>query len=236
MKKILMLFLLLSITCFGYISIDPIAFDKRIDTEDGTQTYYISNITKNKLAYRIYVEPPSSGMDMSQWIDFYPRSLKVDTGEVGKLRLQIKAPKGTKEGEYTANLVIKEIEDVNQRKNNNSAVKIYTELKIEISGYVGDIEPEFKVKNVKVNKNGISGVIENTGKIRRSIELYLSDGKDEIYDIYVGTVRLMVNDTKNLSDFNKKHFKDKLNNSNRKYNQLKIIDKSTDKLIKSYKI
>ena len=69
---------------------------------------------------------------------------------------------------------------MNQRKNNNSAVKIYTELKIEISGYVGDIEPEFKVKNVKVNKNGISGVIENTGKIRRSIELYLSDGKDKL--------------------------------------------------------
>lgn len=230
MKKIITLFLLMSLTCFGYISVDPVTFDKRIDNEDGTQTFYLSNITKNKLAYRVYVEPADNGNDMSKWIDFYPRSLKIDTGEIGEIRVQIEAPKGTKEGEYTANLVIKEIEDVSQRKDKKSAVKIYTELKMEIAGYVGDKNPDFIIKDFKINKNGISGTIENIGDIRRSVELYLSDGKNEELDIYLGSTRVLAGKSKDLKDF--KVPKNKLEAITKEYKQLKIRDKKTDKIIK----
>lgn len=211
-KIVIMVFLLSFIKSFAYINIFPTTFDKRIDNEEGVQTFYISNNTKNPLSYRIYLEKSDSKKDMTEWIEIYPKSVKLDIGETKEVKMQILSPKGVEKGEYISNLVIKEIESPeSKKKNQNTKVRIFTELKIEIAGFVGELSPKFEIKDNK---------IINIGEIRSKIEVFLSNKKE---NKYVGTLRMLPKDEKSLDDL-------KITSSdfkNYKYIELKDVDGNT---------
>ena len=202
MKKLIILLLaIMSINSFAYINITPTTFDKRIDNEDGVSSFYISNSTKDTLAYRIYIEKTDSEYDMSDYIEIYPKSLKLKTGETKEIKMQINAPKTLKKGEYISNLVIKEVENPENRgKKFGAKLKIYTELKIEIAGYVGDIKQKFALKDIKKTDGKLTGIIKNIGDRRAKVDLFLSNSKNKSEnDKYITSVRLLSNQEKELN-------------------------------------
>ena len=195
MKKLLsVMFLLISSFSYCFTSINPTIFDKRIDDGGAIKEYYVSNPTNSEIGYRIYVEPSDGPNDMSKWIEYYPTSLKLKAGETKKIKIFVESPKDVKKGEYTAILGVKEIAIPMSLKSENAGVSIYTDLKLEIAGFVGDLKPEIKISELNVENNRIKFSIKNIGKIRTKVEAYLeSDGNEPLY---LESFRLLQNKSK----------------------------------------
>ncbi len=228
MRKLIItiIFLISVLQSFAYINIYPTTFDKAIDDGNGAESFYLSNTTKSPVAYRIFFEKTGNKKDMTDWIEYYPKSIKLDVGETKEIKIQIMAPPRVEKGEYVSNFVVKEIENPFQKKDENGAkLKIYTELRMEIAGYVGGLEPKFQLSNLRISEGKLEGSIKNIGEIRSKVEIYLSDGKDEKY---LGSTRLLVGMEKDLSEF-------KVNEINKKYKNV-IIRDSEGKLLTSMKI
>ncbi|MGL5625783.1 hypothetical protein, partial [Cetobacterium sp.] len=68
---------------------------------------------------------------------------------------------------------IKEINIPSVKKSGNGNVIIYTDLKLELAGYVGDLKPNLEIKDSKLKNNELSFKISNTGDIRTKVEVYL---------------------------------------------------------------
>ncbi len=181
-KLISFLFLCLANISFAYMSINPVIFDKRIDNGGAKEEFFVSNPTKTEVGYRVYVEPSDNGEDMSKWIEYYPTSLKLKPGETKKINVFIEAPSKVKEGEYTGILGIKEVTVPNSLKNNRAGVNVYTDLKIELAGFVGDLKPKLEIKNFKLKDKKLSFNIKNIGDIRTKVEAYIEEkGKEPVY-------------------------------------------------------
>lgn len=181
--------LLNSICSFSYMNIDPVIFDKRIDNGGSTQEYHITNITNTPVGYRIYTENPEAKNNMTSWIEYYPRELKLDPGETGKLKVFIEAPENTREGEYISTLGIKEVNIPTSNKK-NSMVQIYTNLKMEIAGFVGDLKPKIQIDDLSFNENNLKLKLKNVGEIRTKVEVYISDLKGN-NKLFIDNARLL---------------------------------------------
>lgn len=165
---------------YGYMNVYPVTFDKRIDGLGETEEYTITNTTNKILKYRFYVEP-SEHNDMSKWIELYPESLILKPGQEKKVKLYINSPTDTKEGEYSATLGIKELGIPKITKENN-LLEVYTNLKMKIYGYVGELPIKLNFKDFKVAKDKdikLMGKIENISKRRVDLEFLYINGKDE---------------------------------------------------------
>lgn len=197
--KLLSLGILLhSLSAFSYMNVDPVIFDKRIDNGGATQEYHITNVTNSPIGYRVYTEKiPEAKNDMTSWIEYYPRELKLSPGETGKIKVLIEAPDEVKKGEYISTLGIKEV-NIPTSEKKNSTVQIYTNLKMEIAGFVGDLKPEIELKNLSLNENKLKLELKNIGKIRTKVEVYLSDLKGE-NKVFVDSVRLLQDKEKEIS-------------------------------------
>lgn len=182
MKKTFFLFFALFNFSFSYININPTFFDERIDFDGSYKEYTLFNPSKETIKYRIYSESYSKGksLDMSKWIQFYPRSMTLKPGTSGKIQVNIAAKTKLKPGEYSAILGIRELplyENVKIEK--TSGLGILTDLKLVLNGYAGNISPKLKFSNLKadIEKDHIfiSGNVENTGERRGKFELFLDD-------------------------------------------------------------
>lgn len=120
-------------------------------------------------------------------IEYYPRNLNLEAGETGKVKLYIEAPEDTKDGEYTAILGVKEVNTPNVERGGN--LSIYTNLKIELAGFVGDLKPQIEVEDIKVENNQLSMKIINKGEIRTKLEVFLENSKES--EKYLGSIRLL---------------------------------------------
>lgn len=84
MKKIILIIYLIIINfSYGYMNIYPLNFDKRIDGIGEVQEYTLTNITNEVKRYRVNIEKVEEN-DMSEWIEFYPKSLTLNPGEEKK--------------------------------------------------------------------------------------------------------------------------------------------------------
>lgn len=182
MKNIFFLFFALFNLTFSYININPTFFDKRIDYDGSYQEYTLFNPSKNKVTYRIYTEAYTKGetLDMSKWVQFYPRSLTLNPGESGKIQVKVASNSKIKSGEYSAVLGVRELplyEKIRDEK--SSGIGILTDLKLVLNGYAGDVNPKLKFSNLSANieKNliSISGLVKNVGERRGKFELYLDE-------------------------------------------------------------
>lgn len=170
--KVLSLALLVQSLGYGYMNVDPVIFDKRID-KGAEQIYHITNPTGTSVGYRIYTEKAETGKDMTSWIEYYPRELKLNPGETGKVKVYIESPAGAEKGEYTSILGVKEVSIPDSEKGNTS-VAIYTNLKVEIAGYVGNLTPKVDIIELKKEGENLTFKIKNTGEIRTKVEAFLT--------------------------------------------------------------
>lgn len=191
MFRILM-FLFLSLKVFAYINITPITFDERIDKDGGAKNYIISNSSKKIKRYRVYVEPVEEKNDMTNWVEWYPKSLSLKPGESKEIKVLITAPSDAKRGEYTTKLCVKELETPMHKEN----INILTNLKMELAGYVGDIEPKILVKEQIADKNKLRITIKNIGEIRQNFEIYTGDKEEDM--TYLNHLRLFKGETKSV--------------------------------------
>ena len=224
MEKIkkLLIFLILGLKSFAYMQVAPIIFDKRIDEGGAIQEFYITNPTNQEVGYRIYKEKSDTDLDMTPYMEFYPKTLKLKSGESGKIRVYIEAPKDSTEGEYTTIMGIKEINIPSVKKSGNGNVIIYTDLKLELAGYVGNLKPNLEIKDLKLKNNELTFKISNIGEIRTKVEAYLeSDNLKEAK--YLDTFRLLKNKESN--------FNQKLNLKNLKNPRLVINDMDGNKIL-----
>jgi len=221
MKKLIGLFLCLANISFAYMSINPVIFDKRIDNGGANEEYYISNPTKTEIGYRIYVEPSDNGGDMSKWIEYYPTSIKLKPGETKKISVFIEAPEKAKQGEYTGILGVKEVTIPSSLKGNKAGVNVYTDLKIELAGFVGDLKPNLEIKDLKFEKNKLSFRIKNIGEIRTKVEAYIESKDKDL--VYLDSFRILQN--------KEKTFDKKLENKIGKKSKLVIYDLNGKKIL-----
>ena len=129
---------------------------------------------------------------MTEWVEWYPKSLSLKAGESKKIKVLITAPSEAKRGEYTTNLCIKELETPAQKE----SVSILTNLKIELAGYVGDIKPKVSFERRSKDGENEELIIKNTGEIRQRFEIYTGENEEKLE--YLGQVRLFKGDAKSL--------------------------------------
>ncbi|MEG0135016.1 MAG: hypothetical protein RSC71_03835 [Cetobacterium sp.] len=207
MKGILIFLVLFKVT-FSYINIHPTYFDKRIDEDGSYQEYTLYNKKNEPVMYKIYTEEDKMNPDeMYKWIEFYPRSIILKPGETGKIQVHIKSPSNVKSGEYFAVLGIKELPVFEKvAKEVGAGVSIFTNFRLIISGYVGNINPKLKFKNLSL-KNleddiSIAGEVSNLGKRKGKFELYLDE-------YYLGNLKVLSNENLNLDKLGFIYSKDK---------------------------
>ena len=220
--KKLFLFFILGLKTFAYMQVAPIVFDKRIDKEGATQEFYITNPTNQEVGYRIYKEKSDNGLDMTPYMEFYPKSLKLKPGQSEKVRVYVEAQKEAPKGEYTTVLGIKEINIPNVKKSGSGNVVIYTDLKLELAGYVGNLKPNLEIKDSKLKNNELSFKISNTGDIRTKVEVYLESSSLKEAK-YLDSFRLL----KGYEN----SFNQKLDIANLKNPKLVVMDMEGNKLL-----
>ena len=238
---IFILYMLFCIDTFSYINIYPLTFDKRIDGVGEVEEYTITNITDRSVKYKITLDKNSDKNDMSDWIEVYPKSMALQSGEEGKIKVYINSPKGVNKGEYSAVLHIEELK-VPRFENNNEKklikdrnLKIYTNLKMKIYGYVGELEPQVQSENIKFEllkeQMDLSGIIKNSSDRRVYIEVLIGNEKEK----YLLTEkRLRVGERLNLKDINLLSNVEDLKDKRLEY--IYILEKRSEKLLGKIKI
>lgn len=232
MKNLFIFFLIFKIT-LSYINIYPTNFDKKIDYDGSYQEFILFNQSNNSVLYRIYLEEDVKNINSSMvsWMNFYPRSLTLKPGESGKIQLSIASYKKLKEKEYFGILGIREIPIYKESKRNNqSNISIFTDLKLVLTGFGGDIFPILKTENIKIYKNKntfkIYGFVKNIGKRRGRFKLYLGD-------IFLGNLLILPKEKLKLEDFN---FSFNLKKKKDISNILIFKDYKSKKIVKKVKI
>ena len=227
--KLFLIFFLIHQSLFAYINIHPTTFDKRIDFEGSYEEYTLVNTSNNPIMYRIYTEKDkNSNLNMESFMEYYPRSLVLKPGEMGKIQLSISSNSKIPEGEYSGILGIRELPVFNENNNKTSGVQILTDLKLTLMGYAGDISPKLIFKNLKItnkkNKNILNGLIKNSGKLRGKYEIYINEH-------FLGYLRILPGEE---LDFYKMDFSGEFKLE--KNNKLKILNYTTKELIYEIKI
>lgn len=233
-KHIFLFFLLVASTTFSYINIYPTNFNKKVDGQGGLIEYNLYNRTDKNVRYNISLLDPKTD-SMAGWGEIYPKTLTLKPGEEKVIKLLIKAPKGAKEGEYSAILNIKEMEvpNLEKVKSKNTSVTILTNFSMEILGYVGNINPKLEINNFNLKKSKqsleFSGVIENIGKRSGRYNMFLTDSKGN-NKYFLGDFTILKNESIQLSDFNQNINDEKTLKLLPKLNWIFIVDKDNEKV------
>lgn len=187
MKKSIFIINFFFITLIAYsFQMTPISFEKNIDKENGFKEFYFPNNSSKTIRYKFSILPGSSNRkDMSKWIEYYPKVLIIKPEEVGVLKIFVKSPKETQEGEYGFFLDILPI-DILSKDLEEEKIKAASSIKIraavEMVGYVGDIEPEIVISSYRVysenSKEQLETIIENSSNKRGGEITLLIKGKN----------------------------------------------------------
>lgn len=156
-KKIITLFFMIFVTTFTF-NVTPTFFEKRLDAEGGYQEYVLKNNSDSTIRYKVSVLPGLGKLpSMDQWVEYSPKVITVKPKSESILKVYIKSPKGTPEGEYSALLNMKTINLPKMPKDDGQTVAATTRLGIdvslEISGYVGDFPSKLEILNLKMVEN-----------------------------------------------------------------------------------
>ncbi|MGL5279118.1 MAG: hypothetical protein ACRC8M_08635 [Cetobacterium sp.] len=235
MKKLIyiLVYIFINVNIYSYLQIYPTIFDKNIDKNGGSEVYELSNPTLSKVRYIFYIDKISDEKDMSQWIEYYPKTMTLNPGEKRKLTVFVKAPEKLKKGEYTAILGIKELPIVTEKDiiEKNRSLNILTNLKMEIAGFVGDLPLELDGKNIELdqNKRKINGKVKNNGEKRATFTFYLVNTASK-QEYYLGAGRILPKKEFDLSTLPEIKKNENLKN----YNEVVIKDKN--RVVKRLKI
>ncbi|MGL4902360.1 hypothetical protein [Cetobacterium sp.] len=236
MKNIFILFFLLTFNSFAYVNINPVTFDRKIDGKGEVQEYTLYNPTQNTLKYQLYLTDEEIEKSMKNWIEIFPTTVTLRPGRSGKFKVFIKAPKGAPRGEYLVTVGVKEIALPKHDSMDISTVQILTHLKMDLAGYVGELNPKIFLKDFKAtlkeNNLNFYGTIANVGERRGTLDFYLAENSKENL-VYVGNLRLLKGEKIIASKLNQKltKYDNRLLKSFSKYNTLIVKDSLSKKIL-----
>lgn len=193
-KNIILIFFIFFVATFSF-HITPTFFEKRIDGGGEYQEFTLKNSTDRTVRYKISFLPGLGKFEnMSEWIEFSPKVLTIKPQSESTLKVYIKAPKGAKEGEYSALLNAKTITvpkiDRAPYEKVEAAAAIGLDISLEIVSYVGELNPDLLVTNLKIieDKDGKAiltfNIKNNTPKrgVYYSIEVIQSNDNFETFE------------------------------------------------------
>lgn len=140
MKQVFYLYIILYNFAFSYINIYPTKFNKDI-TNGSKESFRLYNRTPKTVKYRVYIEE-GQPTDMSKWIEIYPKSILLKPLEEKEIKIFINPPTDSKDGIYKAKLVVKQVALPGKIINNKT--NFMTLFKLNMTGYIGEINEEYK--------------------------------------------------------------------------------------------
>lgn len=161
LKKLILKFLLftaVSLSASAYINLAPTTLDKNIKA-GAYQEFTLFNDTTIPFRYKITPMAMTENkkvIDMSKWIEVYPKIVTVKPTEAKKFKVYVKADKGALEGDYGAFLNIRQMSAPKLKGEKDESVGagaiIMVNLNMGIYGYVGDEVPKIEVIEPSVYK------------------------------------------------------------------------------------
>lgn len=128
MKKLInlgLLFVIFSINSFSF-GFKPLNFDKRIDSNNSYQEFFIRNDSNKLLKYQIIPYSTEKENDVSKYVKVYPRVLNVNPMSTGSFKVFVEDRKKITDGEKSFMLEVKSLKvpNLNQLKQHetNSSV------------------------------------------------------------------------------------------------------------------
>lgn len=170
MLKIIGIYLILIQIAYGYINIYPSFFYKELKKEGTYETFVLTNRSEKAVRYRIYFEEkllPELNAEV------YPKSITLNPYETKEFKVLITPKERLKFGMHDLTLVVKEIGNPKEKNK-----KIYSMLKLKLSGYYGDLKLNL-TGDIKKTKDKIEIDIKNTGQRTGVFSAYLLDDKKE---------------------------------------------------------
>lgn len=137
-RVILLLVFLLSSISYSYINLYPLEFEKDI-THGAGERFVLYNRTTKPRKYRVYVEEVAGKKSMADWIEVYPKSISIDPLKEEEIRVYVSSPANTPQGEYQANLVIKEVAlpiTQQEKEEQKKKTRVMTMVKLRLKGRV----------------------------------------------------------------------------------------------------
>lgn len=139
MKKLIaVVMLLISSISYAYINLYPLEFNKDI-THGAGEDFTLYNRSTKTRKYRVYVEEVEGKNSMTDWIEIYPKSISLSPLKEKTVKIYVTTPADVPEGEYQANLVLKEValpitqQDKEEQK---KKTRVMTMVKLRLKGRV----------------------------------------------------------------------------------------------------
>ena len=153
LKKLFLKFLLftaVSLSTSAYINLSPTTLDKNIKA-GAYQEFTLYNDTTIPFRYKITPMAMSENkkvMDMSKWIEVYPKIVTVRPSESKKFKVYVKAKPDSPEGDYGAFLNIRQMSAPKlkgeETENLGAGMVVMVNVNMGIYGYVGDEVPKIE--------------------------------------------------------------------------------------------
>ncbi len=240
LKKLILkilLFAVMSISASAYINLSPTTLDKNIKA-GAYQEFTLFNDTTIPFRYKITpvaMTENKKAMDMSKWIEVYPKIVTVRPTEAKKFKVYVKADKGALEGDYGAFLNIRQMSAPKLKGETDESLGagmvIMVNVNMGIYGYVGDEVPKIEVAEPSVyKKEGKSFLkMKVKNKTNRLIKINVEIEGRKNYFYTVGETRAFKGETL-VFDHEVKELK------NEKPNKIIITDVETEKVLEEIKL
>lgn len=233
----LLFFILMVVNSFAYINISPTTLDKNIKV-GAYQEFSLYNGTTIPFRYKITpvaMENNEKVIDMSKWIEVYPKIVTVNPTESKKFKVYIKAAPKSAEGDYGAFLNIRQMSVPKIKGETDSNIGagaiIMVNVNMGIYGYVGDKNPTIETTVPEIyKKDGKSFLkMKLVNKTNRLVRVKIEAEGEKNYFYSVGETRAFKGETL-VFDHEIKNLKDN------KARKLIITDVETEKIIKKIRL
>lgn len=232
-----LLFTAVSISAFAYINLSPTTLDKNIGV-GAYQEFSLYNGTTIPFRYKITPVAMTENkkvMDMSKWIEIYPKIVTVKPTESKKFKVYVKAKPDSLEGDYGAFLNIRQMSVPKLKGEKDESIGagavIMVNVNMGIYGYVGDENPKIETTiPVIYQKNGKSFLkMKLMNKTNRLVKVKVEAEGKKNYFYTIGETRAFKGETL-VFDHEIKELK------GNKASKLIITDVETEKVLKKIKL
>lgn len=232
-----LLFIAVSISAFAYINLSPTTLDKNIGV-GAYQEFSLYNGTTIPFRYKITPVAMTENkkvMDMSKWIEIYPKIVTVKPTESKKFKVYVKAKPDSLEGDYGAFLNIRQMSVPKLKGEKDESIGagavIMVNVNMGIYGYVGDENPKIETTTpVIYQKNGKSFLkMKLMNKTNRLVKVKIEAEGKKNYFYTIGETRAFKGETL-VFDHEIKELK------GNKASKLIITDVETEKVLKKIKL
>ena len=192
-----LLFTAMSISAFAYLNISPTTLDKNIKA-GAYQEFTLHNATSIPFRYKItptVITGKNNVLDMSKWVEVYPKIVTVGPEESKKFKVFVKAKPNSPDGDYGAFLNIRQMSAPKLKgdteENLGAGMIVMVNLNMGIYGYIGDETPKVEVvEPVVYKKNGKSFLkMKVRNKTNRLVRMEVQVEGKKGYFFLVGSTR-----------------------------------------------